>query len=60
MNGLRHDQRLYAVSQKISMPTYPKPLIFFSALRILVGEEPELETRFLRSPSVVESATLQE
>jgi hypothetical protein len=60
MNGPRRDQRLYAVSKKISMPTSPRPLIFFKALRMLVGEEPESETRLLRSPSVLESAVLQE
>jgi hypothetical protein len=32
MNGPRRDQRFCAVSKKISMPTSPRPLIFFRAL----------------------------
>jgi hypothetical protein len=45
---------------KGSMQCRRRPLIFFKALRMLVGEEPESETRLLRSPSVLESAVLQE
>jgi hypothetical protein len=59
INGLRQVQRPCAVSTKIFTPTSPRPLILFRVLRILAGEEPELEIRLLRSPSILGSAALQ-